>query len=227
MIPKIEKDYISDYTATFELEPDSTALIIVDMQYASAYRHTGLGKRLLEEGKEDLAAYRFDRIENIVVPTIKKLLSFFRENRLMIFYITIGSYADDYSDTLPHLKKLFQSSNNRLGQREHEILDELKPEPGEMLINKTTIGAFNSTNLEAILHAYGINSLLFAGVSTNMCVESTARDAADKGFKCVMVEDGCGATKQEYHDATLRTLQRLFGKVQSAEQVIEELKQKT
>ena len=95
-----------------------------------------------------------------------------------------------------------------------------------MQINKTTIGAFNSTNLEAILHAYGINSLLFAGVSTNMCVESTARDAADKGFKCVMVEDGCGATKQEYHDATLSTLQRLFGKVQSAEQVIEELKQK-
>ncbi len=226
MIPKIENDYISDYTATFELEPEATALIIVDMQYASAYRHTGLGKRLLEEGKEDLAAYRFDRIENIVVPTIKKLLSFFRENRLMIFYITIGSYTDDYSDTLPHLKKLFQSSNNRLGQKEHEILDELKPEPGEMLINKTTIGAFNSTNLEAILHAYGINSLLFAGVSTNMCVESTARDAADKGFKCVMVEDGCGATKQEYHDATLSTFQRLFGKAQSAEQVIEELKQK-
>ena len=54
MIPKIEKDYISDYTATFELEPETTALIIVDMQYASAYRHTGMGKRLVEEGKEDL-----------------------------------------------------------------------------------------------------------------------------------------------------------------------------
>jgi len=133
------------------------------MQYASAYRHTGLGKQLMDEGKEDLVAYRFDRIENIVVPTIKRLFSFFRKNRLMIFHITIGSYADDYSDTLPHLKKLFQSSNNRRGQREHEILDELKPEPGEMLINKTTIGAFNSTNLDAILRAYNIKSLLFAG----------------------------------------------------------------
>jgi nicotinamidase-related amidase len=226
MIPKIKKDYISDYTATFGLEPDSTALIVVDMQYASAYRHAGLGKRLMDEGKDELVAYRFDRIENVVVPTIKRLVTFSRENHLTIFHITIGSYADDYSDTLPHLKKLFQSSNNRLGRREHEILDELKPEPGEMLINKTTIGAFNSTNLEAILRSYDIKSILFAGVSTNMCVESTARDAADKGFKCVIVEDACGATKQEYHDATLSTFQRLFGKVQSADQVIEELRLK-
>ena len=224
MIPKVTNDYITDFTAQFELEPNSTSLIVVDMQYATACREMGLGKLLREQGKDDLVRYRFDRIEGVVVPTIQRLLSFFRRHHLTIVYVTMGSRAPDYSDVLPYLRVLLQSSNNRLGMPEHNILAELKPEPGEIVINKTTLGAFSSTNLDSILWSRGIRYLLFTGVSTNMCVETTARDAADRGFRCVLIDDGCGASSPEYHEATMVTFQRLFGKVQNSEDVMEELK---
>ena len=226
MIAKVTHDYITEFTADFELEPKSTALIIVDMQYASASRNKGLGKLLSEQGKSKLARYRFDRIEKVIIPTITKLLSFFRKHQLSVIYLTMGSKAKDYRDALPHLKALFQSSNNYVGSAEHQILEEIKPEGEELIIHKTTIGAFSSTNLDSILWSNGLKYLLFTGVSTNMCVETTARDAADKGFRCVLIEDGCGASDQSYHDAAMTTFQRLFGKVNTSEEVMAELTSK-
>ena len=72
MIPKVTNDYITEFTSDFELEPKSTALIIVDMQYATASRNKGLGKLLSEQGKSDLTKYRFDRIEDVTIPTIRE-----------------------------------------------------------------------------------------------------------------------------------------------------------
>ncbi|HUU81687.1 MAG TPA: cysteine hydrolase, partial [Acidobacteriota bacterium] len=115
---------------------------------------------------------------------------------------------------------------NRVGTPENNVLEEIKPEPGETVINKTTIGAFSSTNLDSILWTRDLRYLLFTGVSTNMCVESTAREAADRGFRCVLIDDACGASKTEYHEATLVTFQRLFGKVRSSEEVMKELRAK-
>ncbi len=226
MAPEITKDYITDFTIQFELEPNSTALMIVDMQYATASRGTGLGKILKEQGNEELGKYRFDRIESIIIPTIKRLLSFFRKYHLPIIYLTLGSNTPDYSDILPNLKALLRTCNNRVGEKEHEVLEEIRPEPGELVINKTTVGALNSTNLDSVLWSKGIRYLLINGVSTNGCVETTARDLADRGFMCVLIEDGCGAAKLEYHQATLVTFQRNFGKVQTCEQVIKDLSSK-
>jgi len=226
MGPKMTNDYITAFTSDFEIEPKSTALIIVDMQYATGSRNEGLGKLLSEQGKSDLVQYRFDRIEDVVIPTIKRLLSFFRENQMAVVYLTMGASLKDYNDALPHLKALFQSSNNYVGSAEHRVLEDIKPQPGELVIHKTTVGAFGSTNLDSILWSQGLKSLLFTGISTNMCVETTARDAADKGFRCALIEDGCGASAQRYHDATMETFQRLFGKVKTAKEIIEDLKAK-
>jgi len=225
MSQRVNLDYITDFTFDFQLEPQATALVVVDMQYASGCRKTGLGKSLTEQGKDELARYRYDRIEQIVIPTIQRLLAFFRRHHLPVVYLTMGSEMPDFSDALPHLKAFFASSNNRIGTREHEILEEVKPEPGELILNKTTIGAFNSTNLDSILWSSAVKYLLFTGISTNMCVETTARDGADRGFRCVLVEDGCGASAQNFHDAALITFQRLFGKVKSSQEIIRELEE--
>ena len=223
MSQRARLDYITDFTFHFELEPLATALVVVDMQYASACRETGLGKSLKKQGKEELVGYRYDRIEQVVVPTVRRLLAFFRRHHLTVVYLTMGSEMPDFSDALPHLKSFLLSSNNRTGTREHEILEEVKPEPGELVLNKTSLGAFSSTNLDSILWSRGIKFLLFTGVSTNMCVDTTARDGADRGFRCVIIEDGCGASAQSYHDAALISFQRLFGKVRSSQEVILEL----
>ena len=186
------------------VEPSSTAVVIVDMQYSTACRTTGAGKAAKEAGKADAVEYRYSRIENVVVPNIQKLLDFFRKNKLRIIHITNGSEMPDYSDCLPRRGRNYESKNNTKGNREHEILDEIKPLPTECVINKTTVSAFTSTNIDMILNeAMGIQCLLFTGVSTDGCVENTARDAVDHGYQCVMVEDACVSWEEIFHNTTL------------------------
>ena len=216
-------DYVSVYTRSVELDPARTCLVIVDMMYATGTRTTGLGKLLDEQGRLAEAAYRFDRIDELVVPNTKRLLEWAREHDMRRVFLTYGSEVSDYSDLSPQMYDLCKSTSNRVGLREHEILDELEPRPNERVINKITPSAFASSPIELILRTYGVVDLLFTGVSTNMCVEGTLRDAADRGFGCVLVDDACGADSQEYHDASCLVLQRLYGHVMSTDRVLERL----
>ncbi len=221
--PKATSDYAALFNSGFILEPFKTALVVVDMQYATGCRTTGLGKMLKEMGKEDLGRCRFDRIERVVVPGIQRLLNFFRSHGLRVIYLTVGSERPDFSDLPRQSKPLAVAVLNTKGKRNHEILDELKPIEGERVINKTTMSAFMSSPIDAALRSMGVEYLLFTGVSTNSCVEGTARDAADIGYKCIIVEDACGAASQRFHDAACENFQRLLGRVEKVDAVIEEL----
>jgi nicotinamidase-related amidase len=225
MVIRPVEDYKTQFTTTFTLEPMRTAFIPIDLQYATACRTTGLGKILKKQGKEELGRYRFDRIEQIVIPNIQKILAFFRKHRLRIIYVTIGAEMPDFSDLWPHRIPFMKAVNNRVGEREHEILDEIKPLTGELVINKTTPGAFNSSSIDLVLRTMGIEYCLFAGVSTHMCVEGTARDASDRGFKSIVIENACAANKEEYHNAALITFQRGYGRVCTTDEVIRELEE--
>ena len=216
-------DYVSIYTRDVELDPARTCLVIVDMMYATGTRTTGLGRLLADEGRADEAEYRFSRIEQSVVPNTRRLLDWARENDMRRVFLTYGSEVSDYSDLSPQMYELCRSTNNRVGEKEHEILDELAPRPDERVINKITPSAFTSSPIELILRTYGVEDLLFTGVSTNMCVEGTLRDASDRGFGCVLVEDATGADSQKYHDATCVVLQRLYGHVMSTDDVLARL----
>lgn len=208
---------------TFVLEPKKTAFIPIDLQYASACRTTGFGKILKEQGNEELGKYRFDRVEQVVIPNVQKLLASLRKHRLRIIYITVGSEMPDYSDIVPDKLSLTKAFNNRRGEREHEILDEIKPIPGELVINKTTADAFISSSIDSVLRTMGIEYCLFAGVSTQICVESTIRDAADRGYKCIVLEDACADNKEEYHNNALGAFRRFYGRVCTTDEVIKEL----
>jgi nicotinamidase-related amidase len=85
------------------------------------------------------------------------------------------------------------------------------------------MSAFHSTGFERLVRAWGVEQLLFTGISTNSCVEGTARDAADRGFRCVIVEDGCGAASPALHEATCANFARLLGRVAASAEVLREL----
>lgn len=208
---------------SFALEPRKTALIVVDMQYASASRTEGMGKKLASEGNEGLAGWRFDRIEDLVIPNILRLLQFFRFHQLPIIYTTVGSETPDFSDSPYHMRDMFRSIDLRLGTRVHEILDELKPLPGELVLNKTTMSAFPSTNLEEVLQTMNVSYLVFTGVSTNFCVEATARNAVDYGYRSVMVEDASSAYNKEWQDNAIDMWRRFFGRAIPTEKLIVEM----
>jgi nicotinamidase-related amidase len=216
-------DYVSVYTRAVELDPRTTCLVVVDLMYATGTRETGLGKLLAEQGRLEDAAYRFDRIDELVVPNTLRLLHWARENDMRRVFLTYGSEVEDYSDLSPQMYDLCRSTRNRVGLREHELLDVLERRPDERVINKITPSAFTSSPIELIMRTYGVTDLVFTGVSTNMCVEGTMRDAADRGFGCVLVDDASGADAQEYHDAACLVLQRLYGHVMQTDEVLDRL----
>lgn len=220
----MEKDYLlwRRRGRDFTLEPESTALVIIDMQYANASRSEGEGKLAKQRGEEASADYRFSTVENIVIPNIIKLLAFFRENKLRIIYVTLGSEMPDYSDTMPYERETRSSRGNTKGNREHEILDEIKPLPGECVVNKLTSGAFNSSNIDFILRAMGIKYMLFTGASTSACVEGTFRDAVDLGYCCLAVEDACGDWTVERHNDGIARFRKM-GRVETTDGIIKEL----
>jgi biuret amidohydrolase len=221
--PPRPDDYVSIYTRSVELDPRKTCLVVVDLMYATGHPDHGLGALLTREGKIDEAEYRFSRISELVVPNTLRLLAWAREHDMRRVFLTYGSEVSDYSDLAPQMLGVCRATSNRVGMREHDLLDELDRRPDERVVNKITPSAFNSTPLELILHTYGCDTLLFTGVSTNMCVEGTLRDAADRGFGCVLVDDACGADSEGYHDAACVVIQRLYGSVMRTEEIVDRL----
>lgn len=219
-------DYVAVYTPSSEIEPTSTCLVVVDIQYATGDPAYGLGKVLASQGRLHEAAYRYERIATKVIPKTKQLLEFFREHDLRRVFLTYGSEVSDYSDLSQQMLALCTSTCNKVGEREHEIVDELRPWPNERVFNKITPSAFTSTPIEIVLRTYGVDTLLFTGVSTNMCVEHTVRDAASYGFACFLVEDACGADSPAMHDAAVTVLQRLYGAVISTDEAISRIEAK-
>lgn len=215
-------DYIRDYMAERAVDPARAALVIIDMQYATGSRQGALGQKLAEQGS-NVGDYRFERIERLVLPHTLQLRERFRAAARPVVHVTIGAALPDASDAPPHMRKLFVEFENHLGSRQHEILDELKPLPGEHVVRKTSIGAFASTGIDSLLRALGCEQLYLCGVSTNMCVETTAREAADRGYAVTLVEDACGTTHEELHHNTMRNFQRLFGRVRSTGESLAEM----
>ncbi len=219
----LEPDYISAFMSERPVVPDRAVLLLIDMQYATGHRTGALARRMEAEGSWETVRWRFERIHDLLIPNAQQLLAAFRAAGRRIAFVTLGCALEDYSDAPPHMVKLLSSNGSRIGAREHEIIAELSPRPGEAVINKTTIGAFASTGLDSLLRAWACDQIYALGVSTNMCVETTAREAADRGYLVTLVEDACATTSASLHDATLRNFQRLFGRVRSTAEVLSEL----
>lgn len=222
-ISRPESDYIIEFTESFRIHPARTALVVIDLQYATASWEAGLGRRSVDNGTAELVRWRFDRIDKVVIPNLKRLIAEIRARNLKVIYVTSGSTVPDYSDVAWHFRRTAILTNNRIGTREHEIRDEVRPESGDIVINKSSVSAIHSSNLDSVLRTIGVEYLLFSGVSTNTCVDTTARDAVERGFRTILVADCCSAAKPEYHQGALINFQRIFGRVENTQEIIDEL----
>ncbi len=215
--------FIDSFTQKVSIDPQDTALLVIDMQNATGNREMGLGKKLADEGRFADAEYRFNRIEQTLIPNIKSLAGGFREIGAKVVYITYGSNLADGSDVPAHIAGIVRSTNNLEGQPEHEIVADLTPLPGELVLNKTTMGAFRSTGIDSHLSAMGIKNLVCVGVSTNNCVAMTAMEACDAQYGVIVVSDGTGTDSEEMQEATLTMLGRLWARVMTTNEVLDEL----
>ncbi len=215
--------YVNEYALKFSLAPASTALLVIDMQNATGSLEHGLAKKLRAEGRLEEAHYRFARINDLVVPNTQKLLAAFRRLGAPVIYVTYGSEQPDYADVARHIRPFVTATSNRLGNPEHDIVDALKPRPGEPVLNKTTMGAFASTGIDSRLRAMGVTEVVCAGVSTNNCVGMTAMEAADKGYGVVLVSDATGTCSDRMQQAFEEMFLRLWGRVLTTSVAVDEL----
>jgi len=220
----VQPGYIDEFTRSVRLGVATTALLVVDMQNASGSRRHGLGKMLAAQGRLADAEYRFARIEQLIVPNIARLARVFRDRHARVIYVTYGSNQPDHADAPVHLKSWLVATNNCAGTEEHEIVPALRPEPGELVLNKTTMGAFGSTGIDAHLKSMGIDTLVVTGVSTNNCVAMTAMEAADRQYGVALVSDATGTCSDEMQLAYEKTFRRLWGRVVTTDEVIGELR---
>ena len=215
----IEK--LPTFRPDFQLNPRRSALVVVDMQYGDAHPDYGLGPFLRKEYPETFQ-YRFSRISEIVLPNLIRLLDFFRANGLRVIYLTVGPHLADSSDLIWLWRKAMGDTRimGARGTSNHAILPEIAPREGDLVINKTSQSAFTSSGLDQTLRNLGVEGLVFTGVSTHNCVGLTSRDAADRGYLCVVVEDACAGISQQLHDEALRIFYVNHGPVQTTAEVL-------
>lgn len=207
------------------LDPRSTALVIVDLQYGSASREHGYGTVLGRDADPYLA-----RVDATVVPAVRRLQNAFRASGAPVVFLTFGTVAGDYSDMPPRFRRGaaywrrrgVEPPYARAGTRAMDVLDPVAPRPGEPVFVKPGASGFVATPLEAFLRERGVGALVICGVTTSYCVESTLRDAADRGFDVVLAEDACAELTPEMHERGVAGC-AAFGRVGSSRALAKEL----
>jgi nicotinamidase-related amidase len=185
------------------LDAEHLALVVVDMQYFDAHTDWGEGRTARQLGVLHAFDEYFGQL-NDVIPRIQSLLAVCRAKGVEVIHIRVAELTNDSRDA--GWKQLVRSLAVPKNSKEAELLDEVKPVGDEIVISKSSSGAFATTNVDRILRNLGIDTLVFLGTSTGGCVESTACDAVDLGYKVIVVSDGCACSTTRSHHMALERM---------------------
>jgi nicotinamidase-related amidase len=198
------------------LAPEQCALVVIDMQ-RDFCSEEGYFARVGEDVRP-LAA---------CIPPIARCLAAARRAGLRVVHTRQG-YRPDLAE-MPAWRRIRAERYGSpvgepgpigrvlvRGEPGFEIVPELAPAPGEIVVDKTANGAFTGTDFDAVLRAGGIRALAFAGITIDVCVHTTLREANDRGYQCLLLADACGAVEPGLHDWAVRSVQverGVFGSV--------------
>jgi nicotinamidase-related amidase len=187
-----------------------TALVIIDMQ-RDFLEPGGFGETLGND---------VSRLASAVAP-IANVLAAARTSGMLVIHTREG-HLPDLSDAppaklergAPSLRIGDPGPMGRIlirGQSGHDIIPELYPVAGEVVIDKPGKGAFYATTLGDVLAQHGIENLLVCGVTTEVCVNTTVREANDRGYRCIVISDGCASYFPEFHEMGLKMIKAQGG----------------
>ena len=206
----------------FDFDLKKTALVIIDMQ-RDFCEFGGFGEALGNDITPTKA----------IIPTVRKILDAARQSNMFIVHTREG-HRPDLSD-VPQAKKRRSPAIGEdgpmgkiliRGEYGHDIVDELKPLQNEVVIDKPGKGAFYQTDLHLILQNHQIESLIVCGVTTHVCVHTTIREANDRGYECLMIEDGTAAFDPRDQEAAIRMINQqggIFGWTTSSDALLKVL----
>jgi nicotinamidase-related amidase len=211
--------------STLVVDLDHVALIIIDMQ-----------RDFLEPGGFGETLGNNVALLKAAVPPLRSVLGAARKTKMLVIHTREG-HRPDLSDA-PHHKVERGEPSMRIGapgpmgrilvrgEPGHDIIPELYPAPGEPVIDKPGKGAFYQTDLELMLKNREIDTLLVCGVTTEVCVNTTVREANDRGFRCIVIGDCCASYFPEFHAAGLAMIKAqggIFGWVTASRSVLDAL----
>lgn len=210
-LPQMTRKWLSELTPfrthQLTLKRECAALLVIDMQ--NYFIHP------------DSASYI--PAGSAILPNVKKLITSFREAKRPVIY-TAHVHQPDGSDV--GIMGWWWGDMIREGHPEAEIYSSIAPQPGEKVIKKHRYSAFYNTDLETILRCGKIEDLVICGVMTNLCCESTARDAYYRDYRVFFMADANGAMREEMHTATLVNLAYGFAHIGTSEDILSTLKKK-
>ena len=200
-----------------DLDPTRTALVVIDLQHA--FMNDTIGFAAVPAARD-------------VVPAVNRLAAAVRETGGGVFWIkmthderclTEWSVAHEIVTPAMQEKRIAALSEGTLG---HELWPELEVRPEEEIVKKFRYSAFmpGTSDLPDRLRARGFDTVLITGTVTNVCCESSARDANMTNFRTIMVSDGNAANSQEEHDASLAAFYNVFGDVMDTDMIIASLR---
>jgi nicotinamidase-related amidase len=214
-VPKIN---VEAEPAALDIELNGAALLIIDMQ-RDFLEPDGFGAALGND---------VTRLKTAVGPC-KDVLTAFRRLGVLVIHTREG-HRSDLTDAPPHkvergdpaLRIGAPGPMGRIlvrGEPGHDIIPELYPAPGEPVIDKPGKGAFYQTDLDLMLRNRSIGTLFVCGVTTEVCVNTTVREANDRGYRCIVLSDCCASYFPEFHDMGLKMIKAqggIFGSVASS-----------
>jgi biuret amidohydrolase len=217
MARKVIRGRPSDFPGEADLDPTATALLVIDLQVDF----------LSEDGY--LAGKGYDTAPlRAILPNVNAVIDSARAAGCLIIHTRQGHRAD-LADVMPIAQRrklrsalaktpmLIRSSPG------FQIVPEILVHEDDIIIDKTANGAFTHTDLEHVLHVQGISHLMFAGCTTDVCVHSTLREANDRGFECMLIEDCCASGDAYAHAAAVHMVTvegGIFGVVSNAADVM-------
>ena len=189
------------------VRPAHTALLVIDMQ-----------KDFCVEGFATHQAGRDLTATRSVIPAIRSLLDGGRKAGVLVVHIGFWTLPENLSNSGPWLAQRRRSTYSSekvaiAGSEGADFITELAPLPGEITVHKQRYSGFKGTNLDLILRSHAIRSVVVTGVSTNVCVESTAREAFELDYYVVMPPDTTASWNMALHGPTLETIRHRFGTV--------------
>ncbi|HEY96480.1 MAG TPA: isochorismatase family protein [Dehalococcoidia bacterium] len=218
----ISKVTIQAEPGSVEIDLKRTAVMVIDMQ--NAFVSKG--------GMFDLTGRDMDYIARTVKPN-QDIIRAARKKGVKVVYAVHRITADmkeigpmSRFNMTPERMKNPEVRNGSIleGTWGTEIIDELKPREDEMVIVKRRFGAFSGTELDMMLRTFDIRYLIFTGVATNICVETSLREASQLQYLPVLVSDACAATEQSRQQSSIDNIKEIFGWVTTSNNILEALK---
>jgi len=212
LIGKMWFETINRTEAPWQMQSKKAALLVIDLQ--NDFVEEGAIIEVPEARKQ--------------IPKIKKLIETCRKHEIPVIYTVMVHHSPDVAPRHYDLFPFLRGKAYKPGSKGVQIYDEIAPETSDIIVEKSQYSAFFNTKLGKVLHNFkkqgrSIDTLMIVGTVTNICVDSTIRDAFYRNYKVVVISDCCSAVDPELHNATLKNIVYGFGRVMTCDEVIRSL----